>query len=108
MSTFTPNRRKLHRIHGAMLLVVDEVLLRGGQSLLNRCLVSSHQNPPCVALNTGTARLHPLSGANRKTYALSEPYRFYPWRPFGAIPSTFLSALVTDPAMEAWYHPSIA
>src|SRR5262249_2683885 len=76
MSTFTPNRRKLHRIHGAMLLVVDEVLLRGGQSLLNRCLVSSHQNPPCVALNTGTARLHPLSGANRKTFAHSEPYRF--------------------------------
>src|SRR5215468_12139032 len=76
MSTFTPNRRELHGIGGAMLLVVDKVLLRGGQSLLNRCLVSSHQNPPCVALNTGTARLHPLSGANRKTCAHSEPYRF--------------------------------
>src|SRR5262249_41359034 len=32
-------------------------VLRGGQSLLNRCPVSSHQNPPCVALNIGTARL---------------------------------------------------
>jgi len=66
MSTFTPNRRKLHGIGGAMLFVMNEALLKGGQSLLNRCLVSSHQNPPCVALNTGTARLHPFSGANRK------------------------------------------
>jgi Protein of unknown function (DUF2939) len=27
---------------------------------------------------------------------------------FGSIHATCLSALVTDPAMEAWYHPSIA
>jgi hypothetical protein len=27
---------------------------------------------------------------------------------FGGIHATCLSALVTDPAMEAWYHPSIA
>jgi len=30
MSTFTPNRRKLHGIGGAMLFVMDEVLLGGG------------------------------------------------------------------------------
>jgi hypothetical protein len=27
---------------------------------------------------------------------------------FGSIHATCLSALVTDRAMEAWYHPSIA
>jgi hypothetical protein len=36
--------------------------LRGGQSLLDRCVVGGHQNPPCVALNAGTARLRPVSG----------------------------------------------
>src|SRR5262249_54277279 len=107
MSTFTPNRRKLHRIHGAMLLVVDEVLLRGGQSLLNRCLVSSHQNPPCVALNTGTARLHSLSGANPKKLLFRSFTGFDPEGSFGSIHSFCLSALVTDRAMETWYHPPL-
>jgi hypothetical protein len=31
-----------------------------------------------------------------------------PEQPFGSIHATCLSALVTDRAMEAWYHPSIA
>src|SRR2546429_8800519 len=56
MSTFTPNRRELHRIGGAMLLVVDEIPLRRRRSFLDRCVVGSHQNSPCVALNTGMAR----------------------------------------------------
>jgi len=34
--------------------------------------------------------------------------RFLPKRSFGSIHSTCLSALFTDRAMEAWYHPSIA
>jgi hypothetical protein len=33
---------------------------------------------------------------------------FDPQAVFGSIHATCLSALVTDPAMEAWYHPSIA
>jgi hypothetical protein len=45
MSTFTPNRRELHGVGGAMLFVVDELLLTGGQGLLDRCVVGSHQNP---------------------------------------------------------------
>src|SRR5262249_15727544 len=100
MSTFTPNRRKLHGIGGAMLLVVDEVLLRGGQSLFNRRLVASHQNPPCVALNTGTARFSPPSGGNPKNFLLFSPFPFL-------APTHFLPALGTDPAMEAWYHPPL-
>jgi hypothetical protein len=44
----------------------------------------------------------PLSGTNRKTFGPSEPYRFC--RSFGSIYSTSLSALVTDRAMETWYH----
>jgi len=47
-----------------------------------------------------------LSGANRKTFGSSEPCRFR--RLFGSIHSTSLSALATDRAMEAWYHPLIA
>jgi hypothetical protein len=46
MSTFTPNRRELVGVGGAMFFVVDEVLLRGLQSLLDRCVVGSHQNHP--------------------------------------------------------------
>jgi hypothetical protein len=57
-----------------------------------------------VVLGSGGA----LSGANRKTCARSEPYRFLPQRSFGSIHSTCLSALVTDRAMEAWYNASIA
>ena len=34
--------------------------------------------------------------------------RFLPKRSFGSIHSTCLSALFTDRAMEAWYHPAIA
>jgi hypothetical protein len=34
--------------------------------------------------------------------------RFLPQRSFGSIHSTCLSALVTDWAMETWYHSSIA
>jgi hypothetical protein len=41
MSTFTPNSRELHGVGGAMLFVVNEVLLRGGQSLLDRCVVGT-------------------------------------------------------------------
>ena len=43
-------------------------------------------------------------GANRKTFARSELYRFLPQRSFGSIHSTCLPGLVTDRAMEAWYH----
>jgi hypothetical protein len=35
MSTFTPKRRELLGVGGAMLFAVDEVLLRGLQSLLD-------------------------------------------------------------------------
>ncbi len=35
MSPFTPNRREFHGIGRAMLFVVDEVLLRRGQSFLD-------------------------------------------------------------------------
>jgi hypothetical protein len=34
MSTFTPNRRELVGVGGAMLFVVDEVLLRGFRAFL--------------------------------------------------------------------------
>src|SRR5262249_11301389 len=34
--------------------------------------------------------------------------RFEPQAVFGSIHRTCLSPLFTDPAMEAWYHPSIA
>src|SRR5262249_37753464 len=88
-----------------MLFVVDEVLLRRGQSLLDRCVVGSHQHPPCVALNTGTARLRPFWGGKTEIfcpfYALSV---FDPTRTLRSIHSTCLSALVTDWAMETWYR----
>src|SRR5262249_20625342 len=44
-------------------------------------------------------------GQTGKTYARSEPHRFLPQRSFESIHSTCLSALITDRAMEAWYHP---
>src|SRR6266540_4128721 len=40
-----PTVCELHGVGGAMLFVVDEVLLRGGQSPLDRCVVGSHQKP---------------------------------------------------------------
>src|SRR5262249_42146178 len=47
-------------------------------------------------------------GATRKSFARSEPYRFWdPKRSFGSIYWTCLPALVTDRAMEAWYHSSL-
>src|SRR5215471_4841341 len=46
--------------------------------------------------------------ATRKSFARSEPYRFWdPKRSFGSIYWTCLPALVTDRAMEAWYHSSL-
>jgi len=40
--------------------------------------------------------------------ALNEGSGPEPQAGFGSIHATRLSALVTDRAMEAWYHPSIA
>jgi len=53
-----------------------------------------------VVLRSGS----PLSGASRKNIAHSEPY--LPLTQ--AVIRRLHSALVTDRAMEAWYHPSIA
>ena len=46
--------------------------------------------------------------APRSCRPSAKPYRFLPLRSFGSIHSTCLSALVSDRATEAWYHPSIA
>jgi hypothetical protein len=58
MSTFTPRSRELYRIGGAMLFMINEVLLRGGQSFLDRCIVGGHQNPRW----TQTLSLPPAQG----------------------------------------------
>ena len=50
----------------------------------------------------------PLSAANRKHVLILSLTAFEPKRSFGGILSTCLPALVTDRAMEAWYHPAIA
>ena len=48
------------------------------------------------------------SGANGNLLLGPSLTAFEPKRSFGGFHSTCLSALVTDRAMEAWYHPSIA
>ena len=63
------------------------------------------QHPNFSAIHKLAGRLPHLSGANQKSFARYEPYCFEPKR---SLYSTSLSALVTDRAMEAWYHASIA
>ena len=47
-------------------------------------------------------------GAKAEKHTLVLSLTAHPKRSFGSIYWTCLSALVTDRAMEAWYHPLIA
>src|SRR5262245_13082747 len=63
---------------------------------------SFHHQPeaqhPNFSLSVSWQADYPIfRGANRKTCAHSEPYRFWPRRSFGSIHSTCLSALVRRP-----------
>ena len=69
MSKGTPDRRELPGVGRAMLLVVDEVLLRGGQSLLDRCVIGSHQTLPASPTRSSSARSH------RRTWRSRSPPR---------------------------------
>src|SRR5262245_52665107 len=51
--TWCPHyRRELHGIGGAMLVMVNEILLRRDESFLDRCVVGSHQNPPSALITS--------------------------------------------------------